>query len=120
MTKQELFEILGIIEEVTATSSTENNSKNSKNNSNVDSTVTDDCLKLLLVKAVKTADSTTMYLYEGELCDKISLLVAIEKHESKGIRLETLNGVPGDFLKKKFKNSFLRAMHSKFVELQQS
>jgi hypothetical protein len=117
MTKQEMLEILGIIEELTEKAS--NASSTAKESTaTADAPFSDECLTLSLVEKVRTEDNTTMFMYEGKVCNKLPVLVEIEKHDSEGIRLESLNAIPGGCFRKKFKNVFLNAMHSKFTELQ--
>jgi hypothetical protein len=117
MTKQEMLEILGIIEELTEkASNAANTAKDSTNTT--DTPFSDECLTLSLIQQVRTEDNTTMFVYEGKVCNKLPILVEIEKHDSEGIRLESLNAIPGGCFRKKFKNVFLSAMHSKFTELQ--
>jgi hypothetical protein len=118
MTKQEMLEILGIIEELTGKAGNNNSTSNTSNTKNdSEDSSSDVCLKLALVQESRTEDNTTMLVYEGKLCNKVPLLVEIEKHDSEGIRLETLNAIPGRFLKKKFKHIFLQNMYNNFPEL---
>jgi hypothetical protein len=117
MTKQEMLEILGIIEELTEkTSNATSTTKDST--TTTDTSFSGECLTLSLVQQVRTEDNTTMYMYEGKICEKLPVLVEVEKHDSEGIRLVSLNAIPGGCFRKKFKNVFLNVMHSKFTELQ--
>ena len=113
MTKEQLLEILALVEEVSGKAADD---KAAETQTEDDAQIKK-CLDLKLINKAETENGTTMYMYEGKLCKKVPLIVEIEKHETKGVRIETLNGIPGEFLKGKFKKSFLGGMSDNFSEL---
>jgi hypothetical protein len=110
MTKEQLLDILALVDEVSGKAAAD------KAEAEVDPSL-EKCLDLKLINTEKTEDGTTMYMYEGKLCKKLPLIVVIEKHNTDGIRIESINGIPGAFLRGKFKKSFLGAMAENFSEL---
>lgn len=115
MTKQKALDIQDILDGIEELKAEINELKNARKKAKK----SDDCLSdLTLIKEQETEDDTIMYSYEGTVCGQIPVIVTVEKHEAKGIRLENLNGIPGQFLVEEFKDALLSMMHNELPELQ--
>ena len=107
MTKNQLNELLGIIDEIQATVKQKADSVSADKSEANDKP---ECFDVEHVKSKVTGDMTSSHLFRGKICNDMSVVLSVEQHKEHGIRLEMFNGVPATALKRKFKEAILHVL----------